>query len=266
LAGGSTSSSTGGQKILSIDNTSVAGRVLPHPATPKIEDKYPMKRGLVGKLAYGIGITVARLSIILRAEGLENIPASIPYVIAANHETYVDGMLIGSYLPKKHFKVLSCIAAQDLGDKHGLLGRLILRVGRAIPIDRFGNPVRGLIIAKKKVDEGNILLVHPEGTRSIDGRLGELKDGAAYIAIKSRVPLLPVFLDGAYEVFSRHMQYPQGHNPLTRQRREVILTFGKPFDPADFGNARELTAALTDWMQARFREKKISRVFRTVNQ
>ena len=60
----------------------------------------------------------------------------------------------------------------------------------AVPIDRFGNPIRGLIIAKRKVDEGNIMLVHPEGTRSMDGHLGEMKNGAAYIAIKSRVPIL----------------------------------------------------------------------------
>jgi len=254
----------GGQISLSTQNAGTAGRALPHPAAPKVEKKYPLRRGLVGRLAYGLGMAYARSIITLRAEGLENIPKTAPYVIAANHETYVDGMLIGSYLTREHFKALSCIAAQDLENKHGAFGRVILRVGRAILIDRFGNPVRGLIIAKKKVDEGNIMLVHPEGTRSIDGRLGEMKDGAAYIAMKSKVPLLPVFIDGAYEVFNRYMKWPQGTNPVTRQRREVILTFGKPFNPSDFNNAREMTAALTDWMQARFREKKIPRVFADV--
>jgi 1-acyl-sn-glycerol-3-phosphate acyltransferase len=251
---------------LNTNTVGAAGRALPHPAAPKIEKKYPMRRGLVGRLSYGLGMAYARHIINLRAEGLENIPRQIPYVIAANHETYVDGMLIGSYLPREHFKVLSCIAASELADRHGILGRVILRVGRAIPIDRFGNPVRGLIIAKKKVDEGNIMLVHPEGTRSLDGRLGEMKDGAAYIAIKSKVPLLPVFIDGAYEVFNRYMKHPVGRDPVTRQRREVVLTFGKPFNPGDFSNARELTAALTDWMHARFNEKKIPRVFGTAVQ
>ena len=123
-------------------------------------------------------------------------------------------------------------------------------------IDRFGNPVRGLIAAKKAVDDGNIMLVHPEGTRSVDGHLGEMQDGASFISMKSHVPMLPVFLDGAYEVFNRYMKAPEGRNPITRLRREVILTFGKPFNPADFSNAREMTAALTAWMQARFSEKK----------
>jgi 1-acyl-sn-glycerol-3-phosphate acyltransferase len=79
--------------------------------------------------------------------------------------------------------------------------------------------------------------------------------------MKSGVPLLPVFLDGGYEVFNRHMKAPQGWNPVTRQRREVILTFGKPFKPDDFSNAKEMTFALSDWMTARFREKKIPRIY-----
>jgi 1-acyl-sn-glycerol-3-phosphate acyltransferase len=252
---------------LNITHSSVSdGHVLPRPAALKSLDKYPVRRGWIGNLAFWGGMVATQMGIRLRAEGLENIPHEIPYVLAANHETYVDGLWIGHFLPREHFKVMSCIAAKDLESKHGLLGRLIIKVGRAIPIDRFGNPVRGLIIAKKKVDEGNIMLVHPEGTRSLDGHLGEMKEGAAYIALKSKVPLVPVFLDGGYEVFSRHMKVPQGRDPITRQMREVILTFGKPFNPADFLNARELTAALTDWMHARFLEKKIPRVFRVQQQ
>ncbi len=247
---------------MNMNNSGAAeGLIHPHPAVAKSADKYPMKRGLVGNFANWAGMAVTSLGIRLRAEGLENIPSKIPYVIAANHETYVDGMWIGHFLPRQHFKVMSCIAAKDLEDKHGFLGRLIVRVGRAIAVDRFGNPVRGLIIAKKAVDEGNIMLVHPEGTRSVDGHLAEMKDGAAYIAFKSKVPLMPVFIDGGYEVFNRHMKRPQGRDPITHKRREVILTFGKPMNPADFPNAREMTAALTEWMQARFSAKKIPRVF-----
>lgn len=243
-------------------NSSVtAARTLNRPAISILEDKYPIKRGLVGNLGYMAGMAVSRLCVRMHAEGLENIPSEAPYVIAANHETYVDGMWIGSCLSRKHFKALSCIAAKDLEDSHGPFGRLIVKVGRAIAVDRFGNASRGLIIAKRKVDEGNIMLVHPEGTRSIDGRLAEFKDGASYIAIKSKVPLLPVFIDGGYEVFNRHMNLPHPWDHENHRRREVILTFGKPLLPANFSSAREMTAALTEWMQARFREKKIPRFY-----
>lgn len=229
------------------------------PSKPINPDMYPMSRGLVGNVAFFIGMLITRMGIRLRAKGLDNIPQQTPYVLAANHETYVDGMWIGHYLPRNHFRLMSCIAAKDLEDSHGFLGRLIVRVGRAIPIDRFGNPVRGLILAKKKVDEGNILLVHPEGTRTHDGRLGQMKDGASYISMKSRVPLVPVFVDGGYEVFSRHMKRPRGKNPLNGSRREVVIHFGKPLYPENFKNAKEMTVALVDWMQDRFRHKTVAR-------
>lgn len=223
------------------------------------ESHYPLPpRGLVGLLGNFVGMLLTRLFIRLRAVGLENIPTKTPYVIAANHETYVDGMWIGAYLPNGHFRLMSCIAAKDLESSHGALGRLIVRVGRGIPIDRFGNPVRGLIIAKKKVDEGNIMLIHAEGTRSVDGRLAEMQKGAAYIAIKSHVPMVPVFIDGGYEVFSRHMKNPhpfddQGH------KRTVILHFGKPLNPDEYPDAKSMTDALTSWMEEQYRNKTIPR-------
>ena len=223
--------------------------------------RYPLRRGLVGNMAFLFGMAYTHLGLYLKAEGQKNIPAKVPYVIAANHETYVDGMWIGSFLPRNHFRLMSCIAAKDLEDRHGLLGKLIVRVGRAISIDRFGNPVRGLIIARKKVEEGNILLVHPEGTRTRNGRLGEFKDGAAYIAMKSNVPLLPVFIDGGYEVFSRHMKAPQPIDSKSGRKRTVILSFGKPLLPADYKNPQEMTEALTRWMEERFAKKQIPRVF-----
>jgi 1-acyl-sn-glycerol-3-phosphate acyltransferase len=240
---------------------STTSQAIARPSAVNRVAKYPKRRGVSGFLIYYLGMGITRLSIRMQAHGLENIPKQTPYVIAANHETYVDGLWIASYLPKPHFKAMSCLAAKDLYDRHGLLGRLILKVGRGIPVDRFGNPVRGLIIARKAVEDGNIMLVHPEGTRTRDGRLGEMKEGAAYIAMKCKVPLLPVFLDGGYEIFNRHMKVPQGWNPVTRKSREVILTFGKPFQPADFNSARDMTHALENWMHARFQEKKIPRTY-----
>ena len=155
---------------------------------------------------------------------------------------------------------MACIAGSDLESEHGMLGRLICKVGRAVPIDRFGNPVRGLIIAKRKVEEGNIMLVHPEGTRSIDGRLGEMKNGAAYIAIKAKVPILPVFIDGGYEIFNRHMKWPRPYDE-NRTRRTVVLHFGKPLLPEDYKDTQSMTDALTAWMEEKFRNKLVPRKF-----
>jgi len=213
------------------------------------KDKYPVKRGILGNFVYSLGLMATYTFLRFSSEGKNNIPKEIPYVIACNHQTYVDGMWLASFLPRKHFKVMCCLAASDLETSHGLLGRMIMRVGQGIAVDRYGSPVRGLIKAKKEIEKGQIMLVHPEGTRSHDGKVAELKDGAAYMAIKANVPLLPIYIEGGYDVFSRHMKKPQPWDHKNHRRKKVVVHYGKPFHPADFGkDAHKLTEAVTDWM------------------
>lgn len=214
----------------------------------EILNRYPVERGIQGEIGNAIGMLASRIFLRLRAHGIENIPANAPYVISPNHVTYVDGMWVASYLPRKHFNVMCCMAAKELEDSRGWLGRLIMKVGRGIAADRFGNPVRALILAKKQLEEGQILLLHPEGTRSPDGKVGELKDGACYLAKKANCPLLPVYIVGGYDVFNRHMKFPQTFDWKNFRRKRVTLYYGKPFLPADFKKATDMTAALTAWM------------------
>ncbi|MDD4716633.1 MAG: lysophospholipid acyltransferase family protein [Eubacteriales bacterium] len=206
--------------------------------------RYPLKRGITGWFGYIGGMLLSRLLIRLRAEGTENIPKHPPYVLAPNHVTYVDGMWVASFLPYGHFNDLCCMAAKELEDSHGPFGRLIVRVGRGIAADRFGNPIRALIIAKQQLDKGQILLLHPEGTRSSDGGLGEFKDGAAYLSMKANCPLIPVYIEGGYDVFNRHMKYPR---PFIRpfRRKTVTVHYGQPLDPDDYSSAHEMTSALS---------------------
>lgn len=227
------------------DNTDV---IVNEPATPAIFERYPVKRGIQGEIAYALGMFATHIFTRLRGHDTGNIPDSAPFVISPNHVTYVDGMWVASFLKRKQFNVMCCMAAKELEDSHGWIGRMIMRVGRGIAADRFGNPVRALILAKKQLDKGQILLLHPEGTRSPDGKVGELKDGASYLAMKSCSPLLPVYIHGGYEVFNRYMKFPKplGFKPFRRKR--VDLYFGKPLLPGDFKKATEMTAALTKWM------------------
>jgi len=219
------------------------------PADPTKPDKYPVKRGFIGNFCFGLGMVATLLMIRFKSEGKENIPKNSPYVIAANHQTYVDGMWIAYFLPRRHFAKMCCLAASDLETSHGLLGRLIMRVGRGIAVDRYGNPVRGLIKAKKEIENGHIMLVHPEGTRTHDGKVAELKDGAAYLSLKSNTPLLPVYIEGGYNVFPRHEKFPKPWDKKKHRRKEVIIHYGKPLLPQDFGkDAHKMTAAATEFM------------------
>ncbi len=215
----------------------------------EILSRYPVARGIQGEIGNFMGMLISRLFLHLHAYGTENIPVDAPYILSPNHVTYVDGMWVASYLTRKHFNLMCCMAAKELEESHGWIGRLIMRVGRGIAADRFGNPVRALILAKKQLEEGQILLLHPEGTRSPDGCLGELKDGACYLSKKADCPLLPVYITGGYEVFNRHMKMPKPFDWKHFRRKRVALYFGKPLLPANYAKAADMTAALTQWMQ-----------------
>ena len=214
-----------------------------------IINRYPVNRGIQGEIANTFAMLLTRIFIRLRAHGVENIPGCPPYIISPNHVTYADGMWVASYLPRHHFKVMCCIAAKELEDSHGWLGRIIMKVGRGIAVDRFENSVRALLLAKKQLDKGQILLLHPEGTRSPDGKLGELKDGACYLAVKSNCPLLPVYITGGYDVFNRHMRFPEPFDFKKFRRKRIDLYFSKPLIPADYAKVTEMTFVLTQWMK-----------------
>lgn len=221
----------------------------------------PMDRRFTGRFFYRVGMFFTRLLVTIEVRGLENLPDDSPYILAANHETFVDGMWIMSALPKTQYKKFCCIGAQDLLTKYGPFGKIIMRVGRGIPINRFGNPARALISAIEALEGGdNILLIHPEGTRSETGRLGKIQEGSCYIASKAKVALVPVFLDGGYNIFNRQMPLPSLINPVTMKRHKLIITFGKPMYPSDYENTKVMNQALSDWLHEAYANKEIPNV------
>lgn len=215
----------------------------------KLEHQYPTKRGISGNLAKMGFLFLTSVLTSFKCIGRENFPKSNPYVVASNHQCFADGVLISKFLPRGHFKHMCALVASDLETDYGSLGRLIVRVGRGIAVDRFGNPVRGLIKAKKEVENGNICFVFPEGTRTHDGKVGEIKDGACYLAIKSGTPLVPVYISGAYQVWPRTSKWPKPMKGFLK-RKKIRIYVGKPMVGEDYNNnAHQMSDALASWMK-----------------
>lgn len=211
----------------------------------------PGKRSFLGRFYAWLGIVFMKMYANINYLGLENIPEKAPYVLAPNHQTYVDGLLVAKGLPKKHFEKFSALIGADLKLDHGIIGKMIQPVARGVEVERYGNPVRGLVMACRVCRAGNIMLVHPEGTRTHDGLLAPLQNGAAYIAIKAEAPLIPVYIEGGFEVFSRYDKKPRFKNPLTKKKFELNVIYGKALYPADYKNANDLTKALASWLKAK---------------
>jgi 1-acyl-sn-glycerol-3-phosphate acyltransferase len=79
----------------------------------------------------------------------------------------------------------------------------------AIPIDREGGGLAGLKETLRRLKGGEFVLIFPEGTRTRDGNLGPLKPGFISVARRSRMPLIPVGIDGAYQAWPRRAALPR---------------------------------------------------------
>lgn len=209
------------------------------------------ERSWLAKAIYHTSMFLSKIFVRLRYKGQENLPTEDNYIIVANHQSFFDGLWLMGGVPSEHFASFSCMAGSDLEDDYGLTGKIMLRVGRSILVDRNGNPVRGLIVARQKLEEGNIVMIHPEGTRTHDGKIGEMMNGAAYLAHKTGAPIIPTYIDGAYEIFSRYMPVPYPIHLRRMRRKPLTIEFGEPIYAKDFASKDESMAAVSDWLHAK---------------
>jgi 1-acyl-sn-glycerol-3-phosphate acyltransferase len=133
----------------------------------------------------------------VHVEGLEQISLNRSYVFTPNHLSYMDTPVILSNIPVQ-FRFLAKKGLFQIP----LLGTHLARAGHiAVPRDDPRAAVKIMTQAAQVIRErGTSLLIFPEGGRSHDGELRSFKEGAAYIAIKAGVPLVPIVLVGTREV------------------------------------------------------------------
>lgn len=181
-------------------------------------------------------------SVVLRflkveAEGLEHLKDRGPLLLAGNHPTIVDGLLLSLLAPRK----VRFVAAPELLEMVGL--RHLLRWLGAIPAgpEAVDNAVKAL-------EQGDVVLIFPEGTTSQGERILPFRTGAERIAAASGVPITPFALDGTQHV------YPDGAW-IARPAR-VTIRFGPPqsvnlqqavedlWEPRPVARHRTLTSAL----------------------
>ena len=227
------------------------------------KNNLPDERSLWGRFLSSSAMFLMRFFTQINYVNSENIPNDLPYVIAPNHQTYIDGLMVAKGLPKDHFKKFSALIGADLKTDHGIIGKMILPVARGIEVERYGNPVRGLVMACRAAKAGNIILVHPEGTRTHDGLVAPLQSGAAYIAMKSDIPLIPVYIEGGFEVFSRYDKIPKRKNTFTKKKNVINIIYGKAMLPQDYKDADEFTKAIENWLKAReaeYLEKNVGKL------
>jgi 1-acyl-sn-glycerol-3-phosphate acyltransferase len=148
----------------------------------------------------------------LRVKGAEHIPSSGPALIVSNHQSILDPPVIGGAARRQIY----FLAKAELF-RIPLFGWLI-RALHARPVRREGPDPRALRTAALLLEEGKALLVFPEGTRSLDGRLGEGKSGVGMLAVTSGAPVVPAYVSGTLEALPKGAAWPR--------RSQVSVSFG----------------------------------------
>ncbi len=197
-------------------------------------NEFPLKRS-PGDLAFikRFG-SFSRLMYRLEVIGVENIPKNETVMFCPNHESYLDAMWVACALEKQGFELsnLSCLAAEHLKDK-----RLMKKAFRAlggIPVDRSGNTAPAMKRAEEVLKQDRAyMIIHPEGTRSRSGKLGEFKLGAAKLAKKAGVKIVPVCIDGAFEIYPPNAKLPHLFHWKKLQRYSVKIAFGEAINVED---------------------------------
>lgn len=158
--------------------------------------------------------------------GLENLPKTGAFLIAANHASHLDPPFIGCHVPRQ----MCFFARKTLWS--GRVASWWLDAVGTIPVDRDGGQdVAALKRVLRALAEGKVMILFPEGTRSLDGKLQPAKPGVGFIVCKTQVPVVPARIFGSFEAFGKGAKAPRLGSP-------VMVVFGKPIQPAVYDDPR----------------------------
>jgi 1-acyl-sn-glycerol-3-phosphate acyltransferase len=191
-------------------------------------------------------------------DGRERLDAlEAPVIFAANHHSHVDTGLLLSLLPERFRRKTVVAAAADYFFDRRTKGTLHALAFGAVPVERTKVNRRSAEVATDLLADGWSLVIFPEGGRSPDGWAQAFRGGAAYLAVRSGRPVVPVYLEGTRHVWPKGQRLPRPH--------KVTVTFGAAMSPDPGEDARRLAARIeravaaladersSDWWTARRR-------------
>ncbi|MCL2496452.1 MAG: 1-acyl-sn-glycerol-3-phosphate acyltransferase [Clostridiales bacterium] len=186
-------------------------------------------------IVYRLGVFLARIWLILsgcRIIGKENIPASGPLLVIANHTSFADPVLLAAAFPQH----ITFIAKEEFYRQSftkwlfGLLG--------AVFLNKEESDLSALRSSMKLLKEGRIVAIFPEGRRNRDQVISEFMSGAGYIALKTGVPVLPVAISNSKDMW-------------LFWKRNIVVNIGRLLTPQAAGkiDQQQLSALTMEFRQ-----------------
>ncbi len=189
----------------------------------------PAVSSLWYEFAYWISAVGFTFGFSLRGEGGRHVPSSGPALLIANHQSFLDPMLVG-LTARRHL----CFLARKTLYRNRAFGWL-LRSLQAVPIDQHGFAREGLKTILDQLQAGRAVLVFPEGERTWDGVLHGFRPGIHLLMKRIPMPIIPVGIAGAYDAWPRWRNLP---HPapffLPAEKGNVAVAIGRPLDGRHF--------------------------------
>jgi 1-acyl-sn-glycerol-3-phosphate acyltransferase len=184
-----------------------------------------------GPLGYrilrGVLRLILRIFFKLKVRGIENLPQSRRVILAGNHTSLMDGVVVMAAYPRKvYFLVAESVF------KKKFLGFVSRHLG-FIPVKKESLNKEAIREAIRILESRSALGIFPEGRITADGKLTEGKGGVAMIALKTGASVIPFAIEGAYYAWPLLQKYPRRH--------PIEIRFGKPLDVRDYDFPQELT-------------------------
>jgi 1-acyl-sn-glycerol-3-phosphate acyltransferase len=186
--------------------------------------------------------TYFRLSI----TGSEHIPKDRPFILAPVHRSNIDTLLV-SAVTRRRMRYMG----KDTLWKYGLLGRFISALG-AFPVRRGAADREALRICQEVIEQGEPLVMFPEGTRQTGPVVEKVFDGPAYLAARMRVPIVPVGIGGSEKAM------PRGAKWLRPVKTAVIV--GNPIEAEPSSASGRVTRSSVRNLSERLRTE-VQRLF-----
>ncbi len=174
-----------------------------------------------------------------RVAGMEKYPRTGPLLVCSNHQSNLDPLILGCACPRP----VNYLAKDSLFT-FGPLG-WFLRWNDAIPIDRSGSGLAGIKETLKRLKKKESVLMFPEGTRSRDGELLPVKRGFCTLVKKTKVTIVPIGLDGAWDALPRD-------SPLPNFGATIQVVIGEAIEPEEYLELSD--DALTQLLETRIAE------------
>ena len=220
------------------------------PATDPLLSGLLERRPIAAPLLFTLGRLARPLVARVDIRGLEHLPASGAYIISPNHQSYLDAFLLCSLLPFRVFAHLFFVGAVEYFETD--FTKWFARTANLVPVDPDSNLVPAMKAGAFGLAHGKILVLFPEGERSMDGTVRKFKKGAPILAQHLGVPVVPVAIKGAFEIWPRN----RGLNwsrimPWSGHR--VTITIGEPMRFDESADYNESTRQLHDSVDALWR-------------